>query len=111
MAAGLIERLKGLLGGGGHPAPAGGEAALCVCALEGTNPDVARRLRQGEELSLRERGGEAVALRGSSEAGRIPHAERERVLGLLRRQADLGCRVVLADKGAGLVRVRISIRM
>jgi len=109
MATGFFGTLKTLLGGGEGAPPAGGEVALCACALEGLHGDVARRLRQGEELTLCEQGGEVTALRGTAAAGRLPEAERDRVLGLLRRETRLGCRVVLAAPGH--VRVRVSLLM
>ena len=88
----------------------GGEVTLTSCSLERTDPQ-GPGLKQGEECTLETRGESVAALGRGRVVGYVPETEAVRIAGLLRQGAGVGCRIVQQDKGAGLVRVRIYIRI
>jgi len=108
----LVGSLLGRPGPGDEQRAGTAEVALDVFALERADPGLARKLFQGQELELAtgEGGSVEARLRGRT-AGVVPAVPGARLASLLGQGARLGCRVVLVDAPAGLVRVRVSVLM
>ncbi len=122
MAWTFLKRMGSILGlGGALPGgPPGAEVSMGVFALAELDPRLCARLGAGAELDLecqgedREEslGGRRVAVRHArGVVGFLPQEQAAHVARLLEQGARLGCRVVLAQGGQDVVRVRISILM